>query len=554
MLDTTLVDIKSGLSSLSSNLHGVTITVEDVIRLIPIFFAAGIAYFLSDAIYNLYFHPLAHIPGPFWAKISNIYCVRMFLSRELEKKEWALHEKYGRVVRIQPNQITISDPRFIPAIFHKDADRPMWKEMSLLGLGGTSFNAKSSTDHKKARRRIAPAYSMNSIRKMEHFIDTRLVEMLGVFDERFVQQKQLCDFGAWSSYVAYDIVSDIVFGKRFGFLKAGADVGDLIKNFQVALPAVGVLNRMRWINDLIMAIPGFGTLMKPSPSAKTGIGALMRFRDRLVERRYADIATKKRPDLLHNFINATNDDGTPMSLNDVKAEALIVMFAGSDTTASLMRKVIFYVIEEPSIYRKLRYEVDKAYTSFGPGIPSFPELVNLPYLAACIHEALRLGPPSPHPVQRLISAGPGIQCHGYHLPPGTIVNMNPWVVGRDKKLYGPDADQYRPERWIEADLETKQLWDKLEFAFSSGPRICVGKNIALMEVYKVIALLIRYFDLTGSGPPPGVSTYQREENLSVVVQEGFWLKLRRRDVKEWEEVDSFFARNEVMEDDKDIQL
>jgi hypothetical protein len=141
---------------------------------------------------------------------------------------------------------------------------------------------------------------LTSIRKFEEFVDVRLVEMMGVFDSRFVQQNTPCDFAIWAQYVAYDIVSDIVFGKRFGFVKAGEDVADLIKNFHMSLPAFGVLSRLAWLNSLLLAIPGIKWLLKPGPKGKTGIGALMRFRDRLVERRYQETATtKKRSDLLH---------------------------------------------------------------------------------------------------------------------------------------------------------------------------------------------------------------------------------------------------------------
>src|SRR5690606_28348309 len=99
----------------------------------------------------------------------------------------------------------------------------------------------------------------------------------------------------------------------------------------------------------------------------------------------------------NRFMNATNDDGTPISMTDLKAEALVVMFAGSDTTAILMRKILFNVLEDQSVFRKLRYEIDKACDGFGPGIPSYLDLYKLPYLTAIIHESLRLGPSIPNP-------------------------------------------------------------------------------------------------------------------------------------------------------------
>jgi hypothetical protein len=66
--------------------------------------------------------------------------------------------------------------------------------------------------------------------------------------------------------------------------------------------------------------------------------------------------------------------------------------------------------------------------------------------------------------------------------------------------------------------------------------------------------MIRYFDISISGPPAGVSTYQKEGNFATVFHEGYWIKLRRRDVGGWVEIEKLFAKNELMEDHKDIQL
>lgn len=140
-------------------------------------------------------------------------------------------------------------------------------------------------------------------------------------------------------------------------------------------------------------------------------------------------------------------------------------------------------------------------------------------------------------------------------------------------LYGPDAETFRPERWLEADVETLELWERVGFAFGSGARACLGKSIALMGIYKITAVvgslielylhwlignqqLFRHFLFSVSGPPPGINIYRKETNFGAVRGEGWWVKMRRREQaeEEWKQLDLFFSRHIVAEEHKDIQL
>ena len=75
---------------------------------------------------------------------------------------------------------------------------------------------------------------------------------------------------------------------------------------------------------------------------------------------------------------------------------------------------------------------------------------------------------------------------GKYLPEGTVVGTNPWVAGRDTETYGPDASDFRPERWLEADTEQLRLMERNFLAFGAGSRICIGRHISLMIKASVI--------------------------------------------------------------------
>lgn len=133
---------------------------------------------------------------------------------------------------------------------------------------------------------------------------------------------------------------------------------------------------------------------------------------------------------------------------------------------------------------RLRDEVDAAVASRKMSCTaSFDQIRQLPYLDACIRESFRLCPSTPL-FPRFVDE-PGIIYGKTTIPTGTEVAASPWITMRDPAMYGHDANCYRPERWIEAPPEQRQEWDRYDFHWGYGNRLCMGKHIAIMEIYMV---------------------------------------------------------------------
>ena len=134
----------------------------------------------------------------------------------------------------------------------------------------------------------------------------------------------------------------------------------------------------------------------------------------------------------------------------VQAWSFSNVIAGSDSTAVVMRTVWYNLLAHPSTVRRLYDELVESEQNHGLSrpFPTWNEVRDLPYLDACINEAVRLHPPFCLPFERIVPQG-GVTICGKYLASGTVVGMNPYVVNRHRPTFGKDADVWRPERWLE---------------------------------------------------------------------------------------------------------
>ncbi|KAI1057371.1 hypothetical protein LB505_014237, partial [Fusarium chuoi] len=161
----------------------------------------------------------------------------------------------------------------------------------------------------------------------------------------------------------------------------------------------------------------------------------------------------------------------------------------------------------------LRLEIDSKYKCLGePDFIPFNETQSMKYLQACIKEALRLHPATGLPLERVVPRG-GVVLSGTYFPAGTIVGVNTWVMHRNQDVFGVDADTFMPERWLNQSKEKLSLMEASWMPFGAGSRTCIGKNISLLEINKLIPVLVRTFDFSIVN-----ASKQRHENFWLVKQ------------------------------------
>jgi cytochrome P450 len=171
-----------------------------------------------------------------------------------------------------------------------------------------------------------------------------------------------------------------------------------------------------------------------------------------------------------------------------EVEAALQIFAGSDSTATVLRNTMFLLISNPAAYGKLRAEVDNAVASghISSPVAKYGETKKLPYLQACIWEGMRMYPPL-FGLKTKVAPPEGDTIKGVFYPGGVELGFCDSAMCRKQIEWGVDADQYRPDRWIEAEEEERKRYEiVVGCIFGSGKYTCLGKHIAFMELQKVV--------------------------------------------------------------------
>lgn len=484
--------------------------------------ALSIGYVIIKCIYNRYFHPLAKFPGPFLASITEFYHIYLYLTVAAEHiVDEELHRKYGPVVRKAPNFLIINDASMIPVVYSKNAWKP---DMFYVpeGFGRTNvpvaFFQKDPKEHTISRRRITPPFSPKSMTAMKPIIQTRVSEWTAK-NKKYADSGKAIDWTEWTQALAYDVLSELVFGEPFGFIATESDVHGLLREFYQAIPYAGTLVRLPWLVKWITSLP-FAGAMLPDPSDKRGMGKIMGIRDAHINHRLQNPTNK--PDILNHLLSYKNEDGSPIPLPVIKFEALVMMNAGSETTASTLCCFVLNILRFPHIYKKLMAG-DLSTENISSPDPQFR------YLSAVIKETLRWTHPAPSLFPRLISGNGVVLPDGRHIPAGAVVNINIQLAMRDKKVFGEDAEEFVPERWLVesgwGSPEAIKHMEQYNFVWGYGPRMCVGKPLAEAELLMATKELLVNFvpELVNPEKP-----YSRMTNYTTIVHEGFYIRLRNR--------------------------
>ncbi|EKG21959.1 Cytochrome P450 [Macrophomina phaseolina MS6] len=436
---------------------------------------------------------LRSVPGPFLARFSRLWYLRNVYRGDFHTKNVALHRQYGPIVRIAPGYFSIDDPSAVRTIYGIGTHftKGPWYDA---GRNPTNplrdiFTDRDSKRHAANRRKVASLYSMTTLLKMEEAVN----DCIDIFETRFRElagTQQTINLQYWLQCYAFDVIGSITLAKRFGFLDEGKDpiaMLPALHRYLMWQTHVGIY--AEWHAPLYR-------LMKLLRGNSDIAGVIAFSLRQIAARREANGDVEKRvdgDDFLAKVLRLHEEEPRAFTMSDVISTCAMNIGAGSDTTSIALSGIMWGLVNNPEAFAKLRAEIDEKRAKGEISSPvTFAESQNMPYLQAVIREGLRIHPSTGLPMQRVVPKG-GAQIAGKFFSEGTMVGINSWVAHANKEVFGDDADHFRPERWL-ADKETVQRMDKYWLPFGHGSRTCIGKNISLMEIGKLIPHMVEKFD------------------------------------------------------------
>ncbi|KAI0067778.1 cytochrome P450 [Artomyces pyxidatus] len=473
------------------------------------------------------FHPLAQYPGPLLPRVSKLRSSYVCAQGRQHVYYQRLHEQYGDFVRVGPNELSIRDASAIPEVLGVGGlpKGPFWDDRP--NSGPTLISRRDPVEHARRRKPWNRGFTSAAVRDYEDIVIKRSQQLVERLDGLVQELKDggngnwvALDMGAWMSYFSTDLMGDMVFGGGFELVRDGKDSEGIWELMESALETSAIIAHVPWLFLFVQVVPSLQAL----------VDRVQEFARRNVIKRMAMGAQRK--DLYFHLSDEEKHESIPPSFEELTADGTLAIVAGSDTSATVLTALFYYLVRRPAAYKRLQEEIDFVFPR-GVETTDAAKLSDMTWLNGCINEASRLVPPVPSGGQRTVLRGAGPKVIGKHVvPEGTQVFVHTYSIHRDPRNFS-SPDVFLPERWLSRIPQEITAHNPAAlFPFSYGPENCAGKSLALLEMRMVVCWLLQQFELQPPGDSDGRLPFDEWEtalrDFYVMQKPPLWLKLRRR--------------------------
>jgi len=414
----------------------------------------------------------------------------------------SLHERYGRVVRVAPNELSFTDPAAWRDIYTKGFLRPYEYKDKPPGKDAENLISADELTHQRFRRVLAPAFVVRPEQEavVRSYVDLLVQKLSSIIKHSGAEQATTVDILKWFNYTTFDIIGDLLWGSSFGCLEGVRYHPwiQVIAQFKIAL-IVGATKFYPPLDKILMMI-----------TPKSAMSDLMQIwkttEDKIAHRLEAG---SKRLDIISYMTNApisaspAPEHTDKMSLPEVEINAMLIVVAGSESVTTVLTGITNYLVRDETKLGALVHEIRSTFRQEQD--ISGASLSRLPYLNAVLNEGLRLCPTIPDGMRRQVPKG-GASVAGHFIPEDTVVSIPQWSAYQSAENFTlPKA--FAPERWLEDSTNHSYSHDRKDAfqPFSLGSHNCPGRSLAFLEMRYILARLVWHFDLE---QPPGVDPPQ----------------------------------------------
>ncbi|RAL00780.1 cytochrome P450 [Aspergillus ibericus CBS 121593] len=451
-------------------------------------------YLLIRIIYNVFFHPLKHYPGPRIMAASRIPIFCLVLTGRSATWLTRLHAAYGPVVRVAPNELSYSSARAWKDIHSSTSAHPVGlpRDMAFFKAlgdekGAPTILSADNQDHARMRRVYARAFSKQALAAQEPIMLQYASMLIRKLCEESKQTAKPVDISKFLHLTLFDMMTDLQFGESFRLLDD--------PTYQAFARASLVIIPGATILSALVDFPLVRITLQPI------VRRLLKIRHNYFtvtnERLDKRLASKAyRPDLVQFLTEARADS---LSTAELRANAPLISLAGSETTTVAINGMIAHLLLTPHILTQLQQEVRTKFRSSSD--ITMKAMAGMPVLEACIKEALRVYPAIPIMPARVVPSS-GANIAGQWVAGGTRVYITSLAAFHSAdNFHNPEA--FAPERWYKT-TESEAAFKDDEDAykpFSIGPYNCVGQHMAPYLMSLMICHLALHFDFEVSTDP-----------------------------------------------------
>lgn len=421
---------------------------------------------ILSVIYNIYVHPLRKYPGPRLSAASKLPLIHAIYSGTRSRLVHNLHQRYGPVVRVAPNELCYTDPRAWKDIHGAKETRPhgMMRDVSFFRIfeDETAIASIVTADEEEyARLRGAYLHHLRSLLATYESLFTRHADLL-VEKLRAVADKPV-DMTAMFSIAIFDLIAQACFGgpPQLSKDRTWMRWAENQKNWIKGSVILAGLSELRLVRLVFALVPS--TFLDKQRRSYLDLTSL-----KISQRVQSE---KAEPDIVGLALRS--NDRFELSEADLKANAPFILSAGVETTASALNNLVALLLSRPDCLLRLTEEIRGTFAStlsIDAGTVS-----RLTYLDACVRESLRVYSPVGGSLPRKVPP-PGTTIADRWVPGGTRVSISLHSSFRSP-AYFRSADEFAPERWLPCPNSPFSSDRKAAFQpFGSGRQSCIGQE------------------------------------------------------------------------------
>ncbi|KAJ5813757.1 uncharacterized protein N7503_000507 [Penicillium pulvis] len=431
----------------------------------------------SMAFYRGALHRLNKFPGPFLARLSNFYVT--FLSAKnfrLYEETQKLHKRYGDYVRIGPTELSISDPAAVKLIYSSQAKTQKGPWYNCIEPRVSLQTDRDKASHARRRKTWDQGFSSQALRDYEPRVVHYTAQLMQAIEKGLNEPMNMTK---WFNLYSIDVMGDLSFGRSFDMLADNEDKY-FLNQLHADMKMIGLFSHLMWLFPFFKRIPGINAdYLK-----------FWGWLDNNVQNRIKN--PPSRPDVFSWLLKSFEQGAkTEQDHHNLHGDTYLISVAGSDTTAATLTNLFFELVKDPQLQKSLQSELDAL-----PNI-STDQLTGLKFLDAIINETLRM-----HPIGETYIPGDVMVAVPMHaLFRGiairvTLISVSSLIFDMnytdDRAFEYPN--EFRPERWTTKPELVKDA--SVFIPFGAGPYVCVGKQLALMEIRRVTAEILTRYDVS----------------------------------------------------------